>query len=385
VTNGDKLNERLLVLMPTAKDAERTVASLAEANVSAVACSDLAELCREIGRGAGAALLTEEAIVLDQAGCLKESLRAEPSWSGFPLIVLAREGRKQIGLPDDLALHATLVERPVRMVTLRSVVDTALRHRRRQYELRGVLADLERARAELEQKVNERTARLRELIAELEAFSYSVSHDLRAPLRAMQGYAEALLEEETDALSERGKVYLARIHRASARLDLLIQDVLAYTRVSKGEIQLRPIPVGPLIDDILRSYPEISEKATITVEQPLPLVIGHEGYLSQCIANILGNAVKFVAPGVQARVRVWAETLDDRVRINFEDNGIGIAAEHRDQIFQLFGRINAAEAFAGTGIGLAIVKKASERMGGSVGVESELGRGSRFWITLRKA
>jgi signal transduction histidine kinase len=121
------------------------------------------------------------------------------------------------------------------------------------------------------------------------------------------------------------------------------------------------------------------------VEQPLPLVIGHEGYLSQCIANILGNAVKFVAPGVQARVRVWAETLDDRVRINFEDNGIGIAAEHRDQIFQLFGRINAAEAFAGTGIGLAIVKKASERMGGSVGVESELGRGSRFWITLRKA
>ena len=385
MTSNEELKERLLVLMPTVRDAERTVAGLAGANISAFVCSNLSELCREMKRGAGAALLTEEAIVRDHEGCLKQALEAQPSWSSFPLIVLAREGRKEIGLPNELALHVTLVERPLRMVTLKSSVETALRHRRRQYELRGVLRDLERAKEELELRVNERTAKLRELVAELEAFSYSISHDLRTPLRAMQGYAEALLEEERDRLSERGQQYLARIHRAATRLDLLVQDVLAYSKVAKGEIRLQPTPIGPLIEDILRSYPELREKAAITVEQPLPAVIGHEGYLSQCVANILGNAVKFVAPGVQPKVRVWAETLGEQVRINFEDTGIGIAAEHREQIFQLFGRVDHADAFEGTGIGLAIVKKACERMGGSVGVESELDRGSRFWITLRKA
>ena len=383
--SNDELNERLLVVLPTVRDAERTVAGLAGAGIAAFACSDLTELCREIRRGAGAALLTEEAVVRDEAGCLKVAMQDQPSWSSFPLIVLAREGRKSIDLPKDGALHMTLVERPLRMVTLRSVVGTALRHRRRQYQLRAVLEDLERAKAELEAKVSERTARLRELIAELEAFSYSVSHDLRAPLRAIHGYSEVLLEKEAKTLSTQGKDYLGRINRSSTRLDLLVQDVLAYSKVAKGEIQLKPIPLGPLITEILRSYPEYAEKATITVEQPLPIVMAHEAYLSQCVANYLGNAVKFVAPGVHPKIRVWGEDLGREVRINFEDNGIGIAPEHLDEIFKLFGRINPAEAFAGTGIGLAIVKKASERMGGSVGVESEVNRGSRFWITLQKA
>ena len=333
--SSEQLNERLLVLMPTVRDAERTVAGLAEARIAAFACSDLSELCREMKRGAGGALLTEEAIELDKAGCLTQALSGQPSWSGFPLIVLAREGRKNIGLPEDVALHTTLVERPLRMVTLRSVVDTALRHRRRQYQLRGVLEDLERAKADLELRVSQRTAKLQELITELEAFSYSVSHDLRAPLRAIHGYAEALLEEEAKALTVRGKEYLERIHRASTRLDLLVQDVLAYSKVSKGEILLNPAPVGPLIDEILRSYPEFAEKATITVEGPLPVVMAHEAYLSQCVANLLGNAVKFVAPGVPPRISVWGEDFGcRRLESILKTMASGYAPEHRDEDIQ---------------------------------------------------
>jgi signal transduction histidine kinase len=269
------------------------------------------------------------------------------------------------------------------MVTLKSVVDTALRHRRRQYQLRSVLEELERSKRQLELRVEQRTAKLQESIAELEAFSYSVSHDLRSPLRAMQGYAEALLEEEE--LSPQGREYLSRIQRSAARLDLLVQDVLAYSKVSKGEIRLEPIALEALIDEILRSYPELTEKAVITVESPLPTVIAHEAYLTQCIANILGNAIKFVAPGVRAEVRVWAESDVDRIKICCQDNGIGIDPAHRDVIFQLFGRVHSDKSFTGTGIGLAIVKKAMERMGGSVGVDSELNRGSRFCLSLPKA
>jgi signal transduction histidine kinase len=385
VKSSQESNERLLVLLPTAKDAERTVAAMAEANISSFVCSDVVDLCREISRGAGAALLAEENILPDHAGNLQKALRSEPSWSSFPILVLAREGRQKICLPDDLALHATLVERPLRMVTLKSVVDTALRHRRRQYQLKAVLRDLEQAKEELESRVAQRTAKLRETIGELESFSYSVSHDLRSPLRAMQGYAEILLEDESNNLSAEGKEYLSRIYRSASRLDLLVQDVLAYSKISKGEIDLAPIQVMSLIEDILRSYPGFSEKATITIEKPMPAVIGHEAYLTQCIANILGNAIKFVASGVQPEIHIWAQPFEEKVRIVFEDNGIGIAPANRQKIFQLFDRINPDGAFPGTGIGLAIVKKAVERMGGSVGVEPASKGGSRFWLTLSKA
>jgi signal transduction histidine kinase len=288
-------------------------------------------------------------------------------------------------LPDALPLNITLVERPVRMITLKSVVETALRHRRRQYQLRSVLEDLARANQGLEQRVNERTAKLQETIAELEAFSYTVSHDLRAPLRAMQGYADALLEEESGALSERGKQFLGRIQRASSRLDLLVRDVLAYSKVAKGEIRLQPVALATLVEDILRSYPEFSEKAVISVDQPLPFVIAHEAYLTQCISNVLGNAIKFVAPGVRPAIRVSAETRGGKVRLDFRDNGIGIDPEHHGRIFQLFGRVYSDNAFPGTGIGLAIVKKAIERMGGAVGVDGQPEGGSRFWFMLPEA
>jgi PAS domain S-box-containing protein len=252
--------------------------------------------------------------------------------------------------------------------------------------LRDAQAELRRHAEHLEEVVAERTARLRETIQELEAFSYSVSHDMRSPLRAMQGYADALLEDYAGKLDPTGQEYLQRIRRAAGRMDLLIQDVLAYSRVAKGEIQLRPVNVENVLRDAIQNYPALQPaSADITILTPIPQVLGHEAYLTQIVSNLLGNAVKFVERGQKPRVEIQSEVQGEMVRIGFKDNGIGIAPEHQHQIFQIFGRVYPEKKYEGTGIGLAIAKKAAERMGGSVGVNSELGRGSEFYVILRKA
>jgi PAS domain S-box-containing protein len=248
----------------------------------------------------------------------------------------------------------------------------------------GVVQDVteqKRASEVLEGMVQERTAKLKETIAELEAFSYSISHDMRSPLRAMQGYADALLEKYQRQLDETGARYLERIQRGALRLDLLIQDVLAYSKVAKGEVALKEVDLDVIIRDVIQNYPHIDAHGC----QPLPKVVGHEAYLTQIISNLLGNAVKFVSPGTQPEVRVWTEIEGPTVRVWIEDNGIGIDPSHHGDIFQIFGRVYSDKKYEGTGIGLAIVKKAAERLGGSVGVMSELTKGSRFWLTLRRS
>jgi PAS domain S-box-containing protein len=238
----------------------------------------------------------------------------------------------------------------------------------------------------LDALVQQRTASLQETVGQLEAFSYSVSHDMRAPLRAMQGYAKALLEDYSDSLDAQARHYLDRIFRAANRLDLLIQDVLAYSRVAKGDIELHRVDLERLIDDIIATHPELqAPQARVTVHKPLHSVLGHEAYLTQCVSNLLGNAVKFVAPGVLPEVRIRSELADGKVRLWFEDNGIGIDSSHHERIFQIFGQVYPEKQYGGTGIGLAIVRKAAQRMNGEAGVESPgLDKGSRFWLILQE-
>jgi PAS domain S-box-containing protein len=237
----------------------------------------------------------------------------------------------------------------------------------------------------LDTLVEQRTASLQETIGELEAFSYSISHDMRAPLRAMQGYAKALLADYNDRLDPEATHYLDRISRSSHRLDSLIQDVLAYSRVTKDQISLHPVDLERLCDDIFSSHPEFqAPQVHIAVEKPLHRVLGHEAYLTQCITNLLGNAVKFVAPGVVPEIRIRSERLDGKVRLWFEDNGIGIDPSHHERIFQIFGQVYPEKKYGGTGIGLAIVRKAVQRMNGEAGVESGMDKGSRFWLSLNE-
>lgn len=237
---------------------------------------------------------------------------------------------------------------------------------------------------ELETRVAERTAKLTETIGDLEAFSYTLTHDLRAPLRWMRGFATVLKEEHQDNLGPQGAEHLERILNAAHRMDMLIQDVLTLSHLSRGEARIEAVDVERLLRGILESYPSFQAPlAHIEIKGPLPWVLGNEAALTQCISNLLGNAVKFVAEGVQPRVQISAVQDTTTVRLLFRDNGIGIPPEGRERLFGMFQRLSSD--YEGTGIGLAIVRKAAERMGGRVGFDSESGQGSTFWLQLQLA
>jgi PAS domain S-box-containing protein len=238
---------------------------------------------------------------------------------------------------------------------------------------------------ELAAQVHSRTSELRETIGELEAFSYSVSHDMRAPLRAMQGFASLLLKKNETLLDAPSVDQLRRINASANRMDALINDVLTYSRLLRSEITLAPVNLDDLVRQVIDAFPHLQENdAQIDIEGHLPEVLAHEAGLTQCISNLLSNAVKFVAPGVTARVRVRAEEIDGEVCLWIEDNGIGIDPQNHERIWNIFTRVERDRDYTGTGIGLAIVRKAVERMNGKVGLESTLGDGSRFWLRLPK-
>jgi signal transduction histidine kinase len=238
----------------------------------------------------------------------------------------------------------------------------------------------------LEREVEERTIRLSEANRELDAFAYTISHDLRAPLRAMHGYADALEEDEGERLSEEGLGFLRAIAAAAVRMNALIEDILAYARLAREDLVLRPqrleAAVNRAHEDVLAGDLRGSE---ILIEDPLGTVMAHGPTLQQVIYNLLSNASKFVHSHQIARIKVSSKRCGDRIRLAVEDNGIGVAPEHRDQIFAPFSRLHGVESYPGTGIGLAIVRRGVERMGGACGLEPATGGGSRFWFELAAA
>lgn len=251
-------------------------------------------------------------------------------------------------------------------------------------ELKIAQEKLENHAAELEAKVLERTAKLEDMVAELETFSYSLSHDMRAPLRAIHSFTEIILNDYGPLIPE-GADYLRRVIRAARRMDRLINDLLGFARLSRGEIERVPVDVDRLVREIIQERPELlPPRARVTVTGTLPPVLGNDASVTQCLTNLLGNAVKFVAPGVIPEVEVFAESAGETVKICVRDNGIGISPEGQRRVFTIFHRLHPLERYEGTGVGLAIARKAAERMGGTVGVQSAEGLGSTFWIELSR-
>lgn len=246
-------------------------------------------------------------------------------------------------------------------------------------------ATTEERRRELQRLVDERTASLHQAIAQMEEFSYAVSHDLRAPLRAIQGYAQVVIEDCGDRLTPRCRRHIERILAAGVRMDRLTLDVLSYGRIAREPAPLAAVSLDRLAGEVAERHASLHPGAEVTVERPLLPVRANESLLAQVVLNLLANALKFAAEDRPPRVRIWTEPRGAEVRLWCEDNGIGIRPEHQARIWGVFERIHPPERFEGTGIGLAIVRKAVERMGGVVGVESDGHNGSRFWVQLPAA
>jgi signal transduction histidine kinase len=235
----------------------------------------------------------------------------------------------------------------------------------------------------LEKQISARTSSLEGAKGELEAFTYSVAHDLRAPLRAMVGFGQTLLEDYIGkSLDETGRTYLERMIESARKMDALIQDLLAFSRLGREEVRLESVDLDQVVRKVLSELsPEIqARKAEVTVGNPLPRVLAHPTVAAQVLTNLVSNALKFVAPGAHPKVLIRSEGVGDRERLFVRDNGIGIAERHHERVFQVFERLNKIEEYPGTGIGLAIVKRAIERMGGKVGFESRVDQGSTFWV-----
>ncbi|MFO7991750.1 MAG: PAS domain S-box protein, partial [Thermoplasmata archaeon] len=247
--------------------------------------------------------------------------------------------------------------------------------------------ELKRYKDHLEELVDERTAELQELTDHLRAFTHSVTHDLRAPLRAMEGFSEALLEDYSRNLDETGERYATRIRDAAERMDILIKDLWEYSKITSKEMVPREVDLDYVVKEAkMNLKSSIREKgAEIEVQEDLPSVMAHRSIMVQVLTNLISNSIKFVDDETTPSVKIYAEEKGDKVRLWIEDNGIGIEPQYQDSIFEMLTRLHGIEQYPGTGVGLAIVRRGVQRMRGEVGVESEKGEGSRFWIELKKA
>lgn len=335
------------------------------------------------------------------------------SYCCFPLLVSGRllgtlsfaSSARETIEPDEIECMSTVAQY-VAIAMDRTARENALR------EAEGAL----RAHAEmLEVKVAERTARLHDSVAQLESFTYTLAHDLRAPIRALNGYCEILREEH--ALTVDAHAILGKLQRATRHLDALTRDLLKFSAISRQEVQVAPVDVAELVREIVFLNPAL-QAGVVAVKEPLAAVTAHRLLLQQCLSNLFDNALKFARPGVPPRILVQTEsralsaptggsvpgfafspavaappampaesTAGEalRVRIWVEDNGLGIPPESHEKIFGIFERVDAMDVSNGTGIGLAIVARAVQRMKGSCGVESVEGRGSRFWMEFAPA
>jgi light-regulated signal transduction histidine kinase (bacteriophytochrome) len=329
---------------------------------------------------AGYTLLWDHPVVV-------EDLRQETRFSGPPLLCdhgvisgMSVVIRDQDGIYGILGAHTTqkqdFSEDEVNFLqAIANILSIAIaRHQTEQavHELNQTL----------EAKVTERTQQLEEINEELKDFTYSVSHDLRAPLRAIQGFATALEEDYADQLDDLARDYTRRLTGAAYRLDRLIQDLLAYSRLSRTDLRLKAVDLSSVVEEAQANLgTEIAQKeAEVTVLKPLEDIIGNHVVLVQIVTNLLHNGLKFTKASVRPQIKIWSESQNEVLRLYIEDNGIGIHPEHQERIFDVFERLHGVDTYSGTGIGLAIVRKGMERLGGRVGVESSPSQGSRFWI-----
>ena len=370
----------------------------------------LTEFRQALERGGYAVILADYTIPDGPAGGVASGAQMRPE---VPFIFLSGTIGEDTAI-ETLKLGASdyvLKQRIGRLAPAmrRALQESEAQARRQQAEekLQKANEQLARTNEDLERIVEERTAWLRESLDELESFSSSLSHDMRAPLRAIQTFSEMLLNGHSGKLDKGGKEYIQEITSAARRLETLIEDVLIHSRMARAPVPLQTANLEDLLEQLIRENPNWqSPKASIRIERPLHPVLGHASFLTQCLTNLINNAVKFVAPGQVPRVRIWSEEIrraqsqraqpltkagepggltrreagpsagsgspkelelgrssqdEAMVRLWVEDNGIGIPKGEQARLFKLFQRVHSN--YEGTGLGLSIVRKAAEADG----------------------
>ncbi|MHB8578555.1 MAG: PAS domain-containing protein [Ignavibacteriaceae bacterium] len=238
--------------------------------------------------------------------------------------------------------------------------------------------------AELEQRVIERTSQLEKANKELESFVYSVSHDLRAPLRSIMGFSEIISKRNKNKLNEEGLEYFGYILEASKNMANLIEDLLRFSRLAKGIIEKKSIDLNEIMNSVLKNLEQdiIVQNAIIEFPDNLPIIKAESTLLGQILTNLINNAIIYHRKGISPEVKLSVEENEENTIIKINDNGQGIPKEHHEKIFNIFQRLHSNDENSGTGIGLAIVKKAVTALGGRVTLESEVGKGSTFFVIL---
>ena len=221
---------------------------------------------------------------------------------------------------------------------------------------------------------------------DLESFIQAMTHDLRAPIRAVSGFAEALAEDEAVHMTKQGRHYLTMMQSATEQMTYLIDALLGFSRIGREEIEMIEVDMYPILESCLRSLQSDISKhhAQIQIADDLPIVEANPTLLKMVLINLVSNALKFVPADVPPIVTISTQEVQHHCRIQIQDNGIGITLENQRRLFAPFVRLHGVEEFPGVGLGLATVRKAIDIMGGSVGVTSLPSQGSTFWFELRR-
>lgn len=358
------IDERFLICAPTGRDASLTRTLLEKGGIHALVCSDVAELCARAREGCAGLLLAEEVMVAPAITALREVLAAQESWSDLPILLFTARPSQLRAAPLFSLGNVTLLERPLRPLTMRSAVASALRARRRQYAGRAEILEQQRA------------------IRQRDQFLAMLGHELRNPLAAIT------MAVKLDDSNEHS-IYRAIVDRQSAHLSRLVDDLLDVARVTSGKIVLRSAPVNvvELVERSADAMSAILSAQHLTLELKLEeraiFVQGDAVRLEQVVANLINNAVKYTPAGGHVEVSVGGQA--EEAVITVRDDGVGIRSDMLPRVFDLFTQVDGTldRAKGGMGIGLTLVRSLVELHGGTIHADSAgLGLGSSFTVAL---